>query len=104
LFVAFVILALYTYTSGLRAPAIIAFVKDILIYIVINVAVIFLPSRVGGWDAIFGAAEKKMATPNPTTGAPTGVFIPAAAQYWAYASLALGSAFALFSYPHSITG
>src|SRR6202049_3723681 len=33
LIVAFVILALYTYTSGLRAPAMIAVVQDIMIYI-----------------------------------------------------------------------
>ncbi len=31
--VAFVLLAAYTYTSGLRAPALIAFVKDTLIYV-----------------------------------------------------------------------
>jgi len=103
LFVAFLVLALYTYTSGLRAPALIAFVKDILIYLVIIVAVIYLPTRFGGWEAIFGAAEKKMTTPNPTTGKPPGSFIPSSAQYWAYGSLALGSAMALFMYPHSIT-
>jgi len=34
LMAAFVILALYTYSAGLRAPALIAFVKDIMIYIV----------------------------------------------------------------------
>ena len=39
----------------------------------------------------------------PGDGKPTGVFIPGAAQYWAYATLALGSAMALFMYPHSIT-
>ena len=49
LFVAFVILALYTYQSGLRAPALIAFVKDILIYLVILVAVCYLPAKLGGW-------------------------------------------------------
>jgi SSS family solute:Na+ symporter len=32
-----------------------------------------------------------------------GVFIPSAQAYWAYATLALGSALALFMYPHSIT-
>jgi SSS family solute:Na+ symporter len=42
LIVAFVILALYTYNSGLRAPALIAFVKDILIYLTIIVAVIVI--------------------------------------------------------------
>src|SRR6185295_13102383 len=59
LFIAFVVLALYTYQSGLRAPALIAFVKDTLIYLVIIVAIIYLPSKLGGWSAIFGAADKK---------------------------------------------
>src|SRR4051794_9930488 len=103
LLVAFAILAAYTYSSGLRAPALIAFVKDTLIYIVIIVAIIYLPSKVGGFGAIFDAAQQKMAKPNPTTGAPTGAFIPNAAQTWPYATLALGSAMALFMYPHSIT-
>src|SRR5919112_4865438 len=47
--VAFAILAAYTYQSGLRAPALIAFVKDTLIYIVIIVAVLYLPYKLGGW-------------------------------------------------------
>jgi SSS family solute:Na+ symporter len=103
IFIAFLVLALYTYTSGLRAPAVIAFVKDTLIYLVIIVAVIYLPSKVGGWAHIFDSAQQKMATPNPATGKPTGAFIPATGQYWAYATLALGSAMALFMYPHSVT-
>ncbi len=103
LLIAFVLLAAYTYTSGLRAPAVIAFVKDALIYLVIIVAVIYLPSKFGGWEAIFGAAEQKMAATNEATGKPTGAFIPAADQMWAYATLALGSAMALFMYPHSVT-
>ena len=103
LLIAFGVLAAYTYSSGLRAPALIAFVKDFLIYVVVIVAVIYLPSQVGGWDAIFGAAEEKMATTNPATDAPTGAFIPASGQFWAYATLALGSAMALFMYPHSVT-
>ncbi|MFC4603357.1 monocarboxylate uptake permease MctP [Rhodococcus kronopolitis] len=103
LLIAFAVLAAYTYSSGLRAPAIIAFVKDTLIYLVIIVAVIYLPSRYGGWSHIFDAAETKMSTPNPTTGKPTGSFIPNSQQYWAYATLALGSALALFMYPHSVT-
>ena len=47
--IAFAILAAYTYQSGLRAPALIAFVKDTLIYIVILVAVIYIPYKLGGW-------------------------------------------------------
>src|ERR671917_1659551 len=98
LIVAFVVLALYTYNSGLRAPALIAFVKDTLIYLTIIVAVIVIPSRLGGWDAIFGAAEAKFAT----TG--TGGIVLGEASQLNYATLALGSALALFLYPHSITG
>jgi SSS family solute:Na+ symporter len=96
LIVAFVILALYTYNSGLRAPALIAFVKDTLIYLTIIVAVIVIPSKLGGWDVIFGAAEEKFS-------AGSGVILPATGQL-GYATLALGSALALFLYPHSITG
>jgi SSS family solute:Na+ symporter len=97
--VAFAILAAYTYSSGLRAPALIAFVKDALIYLVIIVAVIVIPYKLGGWDVIFGAAEKKFtASPNPTD----GVILPGPAQLQ-YATLAFGSALALFLYPHSVT-
>jgi solute:Na+ symporter, SSS family len=103
LLIAFVLLAAYTYTSGLRAPAVIAFVKDGLIYLVIIVAIIYLPSKYGGWSHIFDAAQHKMATPNPATGKPAGAFIPGAGQMWAYATLGLGSALALFMYPHSVT-
>jgi SSS family solute:Na+ symporter len=98
--VAFAILAAYTYNSGLRAPALIAFVKDSLIYLVIIVAVIVIPYKLGGWDEIFGAAEAKFeASPNPGD----GLILPGPAQLQ-YATLALGSALALFLYPHSITG
>ena len=58
LFIAFAVLAAYTYSSGLRAPALIAFVKDILIYIVIIVAVVYLPAKLGGWTGIFDAAQE----------------------------------------------
>ena len=103
LLIAFVLLAAYTYTSGLRAPAVIAFVKDALIYLVIIVAIIYLPHHFGGWEHIFGAAQEKMAATNEATGAPNGAFIPGDQQMWAYATLGLGSALALFMYPHSIT-
>ena len=104
LLVAFAVLAAYTYSSGLRAPAMIAVVKDLLIYIVIFAAIIHLPGLFGGWGSIFDAAQAKMAAPSAANPAvPTGTFIPAPTQHWAYASLALGSALALFMYPHSVT-
>ncbi len=97
--IAFAVLAAYTYNSGLRAPALIAFVKDALIYLVIIVAIIYIPSKLGGWGSIFEAADAKFAaSPNPgdnTLLGPNGQL--------QYVTLAFGSALALFLYPHSIT-
>ena len=104
LFVAFVILAIYTYNSGLRAPALIAFVKDILIYLVIIVAVIYLPAHLGGFGHILDQAATKLGTKNPTTGKPSGSILLTGTNQLQYATLALGSALALFLYPHSVTG
>jgi solute:Na+ symporter, SSS family len=98
--VAFAILAAYTYQSGLRAPALIAFVKDTLIYLVILVAIFYLPTKLGGWGAIFGAADAKFSQTPATT---DGILLSAANQ-WQYITLAFGSALALFLYPHSLTG
>jgi solute:Na+ symporter, SSS family len=100
LIIAFAILAAYTYQSGLRAPALIAIVKDFLIYLTVLVAIIYIPSKLGGFGAIFDAAGK--ALPEKET---PGALIPGKTDaHWAYASLALGSAMALFLYPHALTG
>ena len=64
LIIAFVVLALYTYSSGLRAPALIAFVKDGLIYLVIIVAIIVIPAKLGGFGNIFSAAAAKFSQPD----------------------------------------
>jgi SSS family solute:Na+ symporter len=101
LIIAFAILAAYTYTSGLRAPALIAFVKDALIYIVIIVAVIYIPSKLGGYGHIFDVARAHFATPKAKKAGASFIIPPAGKM--AYWTLALGSAFALFMYPHSIT-
>jgi SSS family solute:Na+ symporter len=104
LLIAFAVLAAYTYVSGLRAPALTAFIKDALIYIMIIVAVIYIPMRLGGWTHIFNHAATHLATTNPKTGKPFGALVTPPAGEWAYATLALGSALALFMYPHAITG
>lgn len=97
LIIAFVILAAFTYSSGLRAPAVIAVVKDLLIYATVLAAVIVIPIELGGYGKIFASIPTaKLILPPP----PTGSF----GSYSAYATLALGSAFALFLYPHSVTG
>jgi SSS family solute:Na+ symporter len=105
LIIAFVVLAAYTYLAGLRAPALIAFVKDTLVYVTVIVAILYIPTRLGGWGHIFGTASTHFKTAvNPKTGKPLGSFIEGSAGEWAYATLALGSALALFMYPHAITG
>jgi SSS family solute:Na+ symporter len=108
LIIAFVILAAYTYTAGLRAPALIAFVKDILVYVTVLVAITYIPIRLGGFGKIFGAvsahATKLAVTAHAKHTTSTFALLPSHKQYWAYATLALGSAMALFMYPHAQTG
>lgn len=108
LIIAFLILAAYTYTSGLRAPALIAFLKDGLVYIVVLVAIIYIPIRLGGFGHIFAAvnahAIANAAAAKAAGQKPTFALLPSAKTFWAYGTLALGSAMALFMYPHSITG
>jgi solute:Na+ symporter, SSS family len=97
LIIAFIILAAFTYSSGLRAPASIAIVKDLLIYITAFAAVIVVPMELGGFGKVFSAvpaAKTLLAVPGANS---TGA-------YGVYVSLAIGSALALFLYPHSITG
>jgi solute:Na+ symporter, SSS family len=97
LLIAFVVLAVYAYSSGLRAPALIALVKDALLYITVIAAVIIIPSELGGFAKIFAAADPKTLVLGGATATSLG---PQAA----YASLALGSTLALFLYPHAVTG
>jgi SSS family solute:Na+ symporter len=97
LIIAFAVLAAFTYTSGLRAPAMISIVKDLLIYLTVIVAVIVIPTELGGFGAIFAKippAKLILAAPPAGSGG----------AYTGYATLALGSAMALFLYPHTTTG
>ncbi|MBS0569970.1 MAG: sodium:solute symporter [Proteobacteria bacterium] len=98
LIAAFVVLAVYTYASGLRAPALIAFVKDAMIYIFVIAAIIVIPIKLGGYGAIFEAADQSF------TARGRGGILLQAGQAMPFATLALGSAFALFLYPHAVTG
>src|SRR5579883_2930745 len=96
LIIAFVILAAYTYTSGLRAPASIALVKDAMIYIVVIAAVIWIPMKLGGYGNLFHAAEVQLSAHKASTILQPQQFLP-------FSTLALGSALALFLYPHAAT-
>ncbi|MFT8675820.1 MAG: sodium:solute symporter family protein [Acetobacter sp.] len=92
LIIAFISLAAYTWMGGLHAPALTAFIKDIMIYIAVLVAVTVIPMHTGGYAALFAtAADHPQAMLNPGQGLP-------------YATLALSSALAAFLYPHTLTG
>lgn len=96
--VAFVLLGAYTYTSGLRAAAAIAFVKDALIYVTVIAAIVVIPAKLGGWSHVFSAAAAGLAA----RAKPASIYL-APSQYFTFVTMALGSALALFLYPHSIT-
>jgi SSS family solute:Na+ symporter len=97
---AFTVLALYTFVSGLRAPALISIVKDALVLWTVLAGILIVVTSAGGWSTLFRAADEKFtATPNVSDGlllAPSGQLN--------YVTLALGSALALFLYPHTLTG
>ncbi|HUO99031.1 MAG TPA: sodium:solute symporter [Rhizomicrobium sp.] len=97
LLAAFAILAAYTYSSGLRAPALIAVVKDVLIYGTVLAVIVVMPIELGGYERIFASVPpaKLLLAPPPHS---------SLGSYSAYASLALGSALALLLYPHAMTG
>jgi SSS family solute:Na+ symporter len=98
LILAFVILAAYTYSSGLRAPAVIAVVKDLMLYIMVIAALIILPWKLGGYARVFELANQALATHSPAA----TIFLKPS-QFLAYSTLALGSAVALMLYPHTAT-
>jgi SSS family solute:Na+ symporter len=98
LWAAFAILALFTYNAGLRAPALMAILKDILILWVVLAALVMVGAK-GGWGRVFDRAADRFAA-TPSRG--DGLLLPAAGQV-NYATLALGSALALFLYPHVMT-
>jgi SSS family solute:Na+ symporter len=97
LIAAFIVLAAFTYTSGLRGTALIAVAKDILVYITVLAAIIIIPAQLGGYGKMFAAVP------------PAQLLLPPAQDHslgagFGYVTLALGSLLALFLYPHSVTG
>ena len=95
---AFVILAAYTYSSGLRAPAVIAIVKDFMLYVMVLAALIYIPIRLGGYARVFEAANNLLGAHSPAA-----TIYLRQGQFLGYATLAIGSAIALMLYPHTAT-
>jgi solute:Na+ symporter, SSS family len=98
--IAFLVLALYTFNSGLRGPALVSIVKDALVLWTVLAVVMIVAMTPGQWDVIFRIAEDRYAT-SPRTD--DGLLLAPQNQL-NYVTLALGSAVALFLYPHTLTG
>jgi SSS family solute:Na+ symporter len=92
------VLSLTTFRSGLRAPALLSIAKDILLLWVVLAAVLIVAMS-GGWTEAFRlAGDRFAATPSPAD----GLLLDDAGQT-AFLSLILGSALAIFAYPHAMT-
>jgi len=91
LLVSFAILAAFTFTSGLRGATLTAIFKDVLIWITVIAVIVVVPISIGGFGNVF-----KEIKPNYVTLSDS--LVPA------YATLVLGSALALYLYPHAING
>jgi SSS family solute:Na+ symporter len=70
-----------------------------MIYIVVLVAVVLVPMKLGGYGAVFHSAGEAFAA----KGGATGLLLQPQ-QMLPFATLALGSAMAAFMYPHTLTG
>jgi SSS family solute:Na+ symporter len=97
---AFALVAIFTFVSGLRGPALTAILKDAIIWVAVIAIVIYIPYKLGGFQPIFADASKYFSTPSSST---TPLFVSPTLGL-GYTTLALGSALALFLYPHGVTG
>jgi solute:Na+ symporter, SSS family len=92
------VLSLTTFRSGLRAPALLSIAKDVLLLWVV-LAALLIVAMSGGWSEAFRlAGDRFAATPSPADGLLLGN-----AGQTAYLSLVIGSALAIFAYPHAMT-
>ena len=106
--VSFIILAAFTFTSGLRGATLGAVLKDILIFISVISLIIIIPLKFGGFSSAFTEAQSftSALSAKHITWLSTGITYlkPLPALEAGYTTLWIGSTFALFLYPHSING
>jgi SSS family solute:Na+ symporter len=98
LIIAFLLLSLCTYFSGLRASTVISFFKDIMIGIVVLVGWLVILPQLGGLNHVLAAVHQK-ALQHPATFSDS----LSPSMYGSYATLILGSTLALLLYPHLLT-
>jgi len=106
--ISFIILAAFTFTSGLRGATLGAVLKDSLIFLSVIVLIIVVPLKYGGFTTAFANAQAfaQQLAAHKVAWLATGItnLKPAASLMWGYTTLWLGSALALFLYPHAING
>src|SRR5205823_2516627 len=84
--IAFGVLAFFTFSSGLRAPALLAIFKDILLVLVVLMLLLWFTVSLGGWQHIFGVASASFAHRPPGFGS----LLLAPGTQISYITLALG--------------
>ncbi|KUO02590.1 sodium:solute symporter family protein [Streptomyces caeruleatus] len=91
-------LAVATYRHGLRAPAVIAVLKAVAVFVSLTAVCWLVLGRLGGPGRVFDGAARRL---GGADAAHSALLSPT--QQPAYATLALGSALALLMYPHVLT-
>jgi SSS family solute:Na+ symporter len=94
LLAAVTIVSICTFRSGLRAPALLSIVKDILLAWMLMTAVLMV-AMFGGWDTAFHQASVRL---------PAGALLLPDNGQLGFLTLVIGSALAIFAYPHALTG
>lgn len=97
--VVFASLAIATFNSGLRAPALISIIKGVGVFAVGLLLIAVIPARVGGTGQLFHRAAESL---DARSAAGAALLLPHGMQA-AYSTLAIGSALALLLYPHVAT-
>jgi SSS family solute:Na+ symporter len=99
LLAAVTLVSVCTFRSGLRAPALLSVVKDVLLGWMLLTAVLMV-AMYGGWSSAFRiAAHRFAASPNPAD----GLLLPETGHL-GFLTLVIGSALAIFAYPHALVG
>ncbi|BFH73710.1 sodium:solute symporter [Sulfurisphaera javensis] len=96
LLLAFIVLAAFTFVSGLRGAALSGVFKDILVWITVLTTIAVVLTHYGNFQAAL-LVSHKVEPKVDFLDLPPKLFM----AYW---SLALGSTFALYLYPHAING
>src|SRR5437879_13091806 len=93
LLIAFIILAAFTFTSGLRGATLTAVYKDILVWLTVIVVIVSAVWSIGGFGQAFANVPKS----------PNFLFVSSTSVPGSM-TLILGSSLALYLYPHAIYG